>query len=179
MKGGAEEHGDRSGHKLSLVSGLYFLAVPLPLPIVNIMFKRLMVAITTKRPELFARLAGHYHKTFLINPTNLPFVIELSPDPRQPRLRACRRRSTAHADASITGSFLTLMGLIDGRLDGDALFFSRDIKVEGDTEALVSLRNALDDIEGSIAQDIAAILGNLGLFALKVTRRISDRVHSH
>jgi predicted lipid carrier protein YhbT len=35
--------------------------------------------------------------------------------------------------------------MVDGAFDGDALFFSRSLQVEGDMEALLALRNAVDD----------------------------------
>jgi predicted lipid carrier protein YhbT len=40
-----------------------------------------------------------------------------------------------------------LLGMIDGTYDGDALFFSRDLTIEGDTEAVLALRNALENAE--------------------------------
>ena len=52
--------------------------------------------------------------------------------------------------ASIPGSLLTLMQLLEGKLDGDALFFSRDLVVDGDTEAVVMLRNIIDGAEDII-----------------------------
>ena len=47
-----------------------------------------------------------------------------------------------------------IVGMIRGRLDGDALFFSRDISVSGDIEATVVLRNALDDTDDEIIADL-------------------------
>jgi predicted lipid carrier protein YhbT len=40
-----------------------------------------------------------------------------------------------------------LLGILDGTLDGDALFFHRSISVSGRTEAVVALRNAIEDAE--------------------------------
>lgn len=51
--------------------------------------------------------------------------------------------------------------MIDGSLDGDALFFSRDLRVTGDTEAVVALRNALDDFEGSAFESVVRSFGPL------------------
>ena len=62
--------------------------------------------------------------------------------------------------------------MVDGRYDGDALFFTRDLKIEGDTEAIVCLRNALDDVDGSIAENIAAYFGSPGLKMLEFVRKI-------
>ena len=75
-------------------------------------------------------------------------------------------------DARIAGKFLTLLAVADGRLDGDALFFTRELVVEGDTEAAVCLRHALDDLEGSIADDVADMFGPPGRAALALLRRV-------
>jgi len=40
-----------------------------------------------------------------------------------------------------------MIELLEGRADGDALFFSRTLTVEGDMEAVVALRNAIDGSE--------------------------------
>ena len=151
------------------------LLAPLPLFTLQPLLQRIVLHIIRQRPELFARLGVHAKKLFLIDPLNLPFVFLLQPDSLRPRLRARRRDDPVAPDARIAGTFLTLLDLVDGRLDGDALFFSRDLVVEGDTEAVVCLRNALDDLEGSIADDIAAYFGLPGCVALSILRRIRRR----
>ncbi len=159
---------------LSLKKALYFVFAPLPLPVVNRILSRLVRFIARRRPEIFRRIEGHHHKIFLIDPTNLPFILCLQPDPRDPVLKACRRARAPQAEGRISGSFLTLLGMIDGRFDGDALFFTRELRVEGDTEAVVCLRNALDDVEGSVADDVAAFFGAPGRQALKLARKVND-----
>ena len=64
-------------------------------------------------------------------------------------MRASRARSS------------NLFDLIDGSLDGDALFFSRKLRVTGDTEAVVALRNALDDVDGGVVESITRAFGPL------------------
>ncbi len=85
----------------------------------------------------------------------------LVPDPQHPQLKAHRRTEKPAHDATIAGTFFSLLDLIDGELDGDALFFTRDLRVEGDTEAVVTLRNALDDMEGSAMDSVLGALGPL------------------
>ena len=102
---------------------------------------------------MFARLGRHAGKRFLIDPTDLPFVLVLTPLPERPLLTAHRRHERPAHDAAIAGTFFNLLDMIDGSLDGDALFFSRDLQVSGDTEAVVALRNALDDFEGSALEE--------------------------
>ena len=69
--------------------------------------------------------------------------------------------------------------MIDGALDGDALFFSRDLQVSGDTEAVVVLRNALDDVEGSALDSVIAAFGPLskpvsGVLSILRTQRMGN-----
>ncbi len=117
--------------------------------------------VAKRRPGVFARLGKSARKRFLIDPVNFPFVLVLQPDPFGPRLTAHKRASNQQFDVRIAGKFATLLGLIDGESDSDALFFSRDIVVEGDTEAIVALRNALDDMDSTLAGDVAASFGPL------------------
>jgi len=67
---------------------------------------------------------------------------------------------------------------IDADLDGDALFFSRALVIEGNTEAVVSLRNALDDIDGSVAERVAAMFGPPGRATLAMLRRAGERARA-
>ena len=48
------------------------------------------------------------------------------------------------------------------KLDADALFFSRDITVTGDMEAMLALRNALDDCNVDLRADLGASTGPFG-----------------
>lgn len=147
------------------------LLAPLPLPMLQPILRKIAVDTARCRPELFGRLGLHGRKRYLIDPLNMPFVLLLSPDPRHPTLRAHRRSKRVAYDARIAGTFLTLLAMIDGRLDGDALFFTRDLMIEGDTEAVVVLRNALDDLQGSLVEDMAGQFGALGRVALTMIRR--------
>ncbi len=116
--------------------------------------------VARSRPELFDRLgARHVDKLYLIDPIDLPFVLLLRPNAARPSLRAARRSEQVRHDATIAGTFLHLLAMIDGSCDGDALFFSRDLRVSGDTEAVVALRNALDDFEGSALKSIISAFG--------------------
>ncbi|MBI2234127.1 MAG: SCP2 sterol-binding domain-containing protein, partial [Micavibrio aeruginosavorus] len=121
---------------------------PVPLPLIQPLLQKIVRSAAQNRPEIFNRLGPHRRKTYLIDPVNMPFVLVLRPDAAAPSLRARRRRDNIPHDARIAGTFLTLLKMIDGRLDGDALFFTRELTVEGDTEAIVVLRNAMDDLDG-------------------------------
>jgi predicted lipid carrier protein YhbT len=132
-----------------------------PLAVIQPILGRIAQHVAHNRPELFARLGVHARKRFLIDPTDLPFVLVLSPDNTRPQLRAYRRYEKPAHDAAIAGKFMILLDMIDGALDGDALFFSRDLRVSGDTEAVVALRNALDDFEGSALDSVVGSFGPL------------------
>jgi O2-independent ubiquinone biosynthesis accessory factor UbiT len=152
------------------------LLTPVPLALLQPMFSRIASHVARARPELFARLGPHAGKRFLIDPIDLPFVLVLTPKPERPFLIAHRRYESPAHDAAIAGSFFNLLNMIDGSLDGDALFFSRALQVSGDTEAVVALRNALDDFEGSALDSVVSSFGllaapaKLALSLLRTTR---------
>jgi predicted lipid carrier protein YhbT len=95
---------------------------------------------------------------FLIDPVNLPVVFRIQP--MTSGIVECRSRSSSCKwDARVAGSLKSLLGMIQGNLDGDALFFSRDISIEGDTEAVVALRNAIDAAEIDLIAEIGDLFG--------------------
>lgn len=160
--------------RFSLVALLRFFPLPLLQPILSLIGTQ----VARNQPDIFLRLGPHAPKTFIIDPTDLPFVLVLKPRPEAPALSACRRAETPQSHARIAGTFLNLFRLIDGSLDGDALFFSRDLRVTGDTEAVVALRNALDDIDGGLVQAVTGCFGPLSpIAALTVShfRSLGDR----
>lgn len=134
---------------------------PVPLILVQPVLKRLVRDIAKRRPELFERLGPHTETFFMIEVDEFPFVLRLLPDPKRPKLTAHRRHENIEFGASIGGPFMTLFTIIDGNSDSDAMFFSRDVRVGGNTEAAVCLRNAMDDLEGSVVDDILDIGGPL------------------
>ena len=127
--------------------------------------------LAVKHRSIFDRLGPHVRSSFIIDPVEMPFALHLTPDPQAPQFRTVARDSLPAHDALIRGRFRTLFDLIDAGEDGDAAFFSRDLLIEGDTDAVVTLRNALDDVDGSIAADTAALFGPPGRLALSVLRR--------
>ena len=138
-----------------------WLLAPVPLALLQPILARVAGHVARTHPELFARLGPHTVKRFLIDPTDLPFVLVLVPDATRPHLKAHRRHENPRHDAAIAGTFLDLLDMADGSLDGDALFFTRDLSVSGDTEAVVALRNALDDFDDSVVECAAGAFGPL------------------
>ena len=152
------------------------LALFLPLPLMQPVLRLVVNRAAQTHPGLFDRLGPYGDKIFLIDPVNLPLAFLLRPSAKKPLLRACQRRGLPAYDARIAGTFLTLFALFDGRLDGDALFFTRDLVIEGDTEAVVRLRNALDDLEGRMTDDLAQSFGPVAQAGLATMRRIERRL---
>src|SRR5699024_3165467 len=105
----------------------------------------------------------------------LPLLLYLHPVSDSPVLRAFTRRARPAHDAHIAASLPDLLRMIDGAEDGDAMFFSRRLAVSGDTEAVVALRNALDDIDGSLAASVADMFGPPGRAGLTLLRRWAER----
>jgi predicted lipid carrier protein YhbT len=132
---------------------------------------RIVRRIASRYPEVLDRLGPHKQTRFVIDPVDLPFALYLRPDPDALDLRAIPRGDMPEHDAKIAGKVFRLLRLIDCDEDGDAMFFSRDLDVTGDIEAVVTLRNALDDVDGSIAGTVAGMFGPPGEAALAALRR--------
>jgi predicted lipid carrier protein YhbT len=147
-----------------------------PLTPLSLAGARLVRTLTRRHPSLFARLGEQAEKTFLIDPTDLPFAFRLAPHVERPRFEAIRREDVRSWDARIGGPLAALLGLVHGVYDGDALFFSRDLVIEGDTEAVLALRNAIDNEEIDLAAEAAALFGPLEHLAANPARRVSSLV---
>lgn len=115
-----------------------------------------LMVMRRRHSAMFVRLAAMKDTHFRIGPTDLPFDFLLSLGPAPTLKAAAKEVEDTGVTASIHGSLLTLMQLLEGKLDGNALFFSRDLVVDGDTEAVVMLRNIIDG-----AEDIIWALGPL------------------
>jgi len=144
---------------------------PMPLFMLQPVLSYIVRKVAAEMPSVFNRLGPHKQACFVIDPINLPFVLELKPDPDNLSFRACARNAVPECDARISGKFFDLLQLIDCDQDGDAMFFSRGLDIAGDTEAVVSLRNALDDIDGSLAARVAEMFGPPGRMMLSALRR--------
>lgn len=141
---------------------------PLPLAPLQPALALMLARISRAHPDLYDRLGEHADKRFGIAPTDLPFAFVLEPKPRRPLARAVRTLP-AGLDASIHGPLTGLIGMAEGRLDGDALFFSRILWVEGDVAAALALRNAVDDARIDFG---AILLGGFG----PLGRHLADAV---
>ena len=110
------------------------------------MLMRTVRRLAVKHRSIFDRLGPHVRSSYIIDPVEFPFVLHLQPDPSAPAFHTVSRDALPAYDALIRGRFRTLFDLVDAGADGDASFFSRDLEISGDTDAVVTLRNALPDI---------------------------------
>ena len=140
----------------------------LPLLPLRLSLQRLSASIARRHPELVERLEAYSDCGIRILPTDAPFAIIIEPRASDIALHVGRQLQSAGVVATIRGPLLALLGLADGTYDGDALFFSRDIFVEGDIGAVVALRNAIDDAQIDFVDEIAASIGPLATHAVSV-----------
>lgn len=126
-------------------------------PLLDVALQRILL----RHPDVFERMSGLDTPVFLIDPVDLPWRIMLHADALRPTMRLIGAdRDVPHA-AMIRGSAAALLSLLEGTCDGDALFFSRELIIDGDTEAVVALRNALDNAEIDLFEDIVTAFGPL------------------
>jgi len=153
---------DSAPQQLPQVPPLLGRAVrPLPLPPLEFVLNGFLDRILRRNPQIFDRLGPHAGKRFAIKATDLPLVFVIEADARRPRLSVVRELSV-DADALISSSIANLLALVEGRLDGDALMFSRQLVIEGDMEAVLALRNAIDDAQLDMAAEIGSLFGPFG-----------------
>ena len=151
----------RSEEPPILPAFLALLLRPLPLAPLALALRHLGESVALAHPGLLARLGGHADKSFLVDPIDAPFVFLVRPGGGRSAVVPFRRDRLPAFDARIAGPLAVLLGMVHGALDGDALFFSGDLAVEGDTEAVLALRNALDDAELDLAGELLKVLGPL------------------
>lgn len=128
-----------------------------PLAPVALALTKVARGVAQRHEGMFRRLGAHAEATFVLDPTDLPVVMCLEPRNGVPRITLSRRPIAG--DARIAGPLAALLGMVHGAYDGDALFFSRDLMVEGDTAAALALRNAVDDAELDLAAEFGALAG--------------------
>ncbi len=139
-----------------LLSALLRLPPPAPLLAAGSgMLTRLGRVMAGRHPGMIARLGNEAGKRLLLDAADLPVLILLQPEPLS--LRLFPRHRVPDSDAQIRGSLSAFLAMLHGESDGDALFFSGELAISGDTSAVLALRNALDDAEIDLAAECAAL----------------------
>jgi predicted lipid carrier protein YhbT len=120
---------------------------------------RVVALLLRRHPGVFERMDAHDGRCLRIVPDELGLAFELTVERRSPRLSTASRDSNSEADAEIRGSLPALIALLEGRIDGDALFFSRELTISGDTELVLALRNSVDAARIDLIEDLSSLLG--------------------
>mgnify|MGYP006282639087 FL=1 len=136
------------------------LLAPLPHFPLAFALTRAVRDLARRRPDVFERLDTFAEREIAVIPTDLPFAFVIEPRGEQSRVRVVHPEDAEDAAARVRATLLVLLGLMDGTYDGDALFFSRDLVVEGDTVAIVALRNTLENAELT-PSELAGLRGTL------------------
>lgn len=157
-----------------LLLGLALRPLPLaPLqPALGFTLRRL----ERRHPGVFERLSELGDRSFAVHPVELPFALRLAFQDGVPTLRACPAAEADRADGVVRGPLVALVALMEGRIDGDALFFARTLSFSGDTAAVVALRNALDGAGIDLFEDLLASLGIFSAPARRLLERASRLV---
>lgn len=136
---------------------------PVPKPALQAAAALAMTAMLRRHRSVFERLEGFANPRFLIDPIDLPVSLLLDAAMPAPELTVLRdgEQVPGHPAAAIRGPLPALIELLEGRTDGDALFFSRTLAVEGDMAAVVALRNAIDGTDIDLVDDLLRPLGPL------------------
>lgn len=143
-----------------LLAGL--LLRPVPAVLLRPFADAAVTVMSRRHRDLFSRLAPLAGATFLIEPTDIPlrFVLRLSAG--APTLAVLSRDAPPPpATVTVRAPLAVFIELLEGRRDADALFFARDLAVEGDTEAALFLRNAIEAADIDVAADLIAGFGPL------------------
>lgn len=152
------------------------LALPfdvMPITLVERAANTLFQRILRNHPDLFERLGEHRAKRFAFKPSDLSLVFLVNP--HGPTLHVRRKADSLDADATVEGPLLLLLALLEGRYDADALFFSRELSVVGDMEAMLAMRNTLDDCDIDLPRDLSTLAGPLAPIVGRLSSQIRSR----
>ncbi len=120
----------------------------------------LMRGMLRAHPKLFQNLARLKPCIVHVEPTDLPhrFALKYGGDEKA-AVRILEKWDKEEPNARVKGNLDILLNLLEGRIDGDALFFTRGLVITGDTSAIVALRNTLDREEIDLFNDITSLFG--------------------
>lgn len=149
---------------------LGFALRPLPMAPLQRLLSLAARTMARRHPEVFARLRPLGGVAIAIDATDLPFLFEFRPNAAEEQLRMVRRGARLGADATIRGPLSALLALLQGQCDGDALFFSRTLTIEGDMASVLALRNAIDGAAIDLVADLADAFGRGGPLVERLLR---------
>ena len=140
------------------------LAAPSGMLPLGFFLTRSLRDLALRKPHLFERLGEHCRTPFFIDPTDLNYAFVVVPDGGNADVKMVGKKDSAMGEVVVRGPLLSLLGLLDGTFDGDALFFSRGISISGKVDALLALRNAIEDADLK-PSDFVGLGGSIGSIA--------------
>lgn len=144
---------------MSLPTSASWFVKLVPLSAIQVFARKAFADVLDHHPRLLDRMGPHANQTFAFVPTDVPLAFVVTPGAR--KLGVLRFPAQIIADATISAPLVLLLALLEGKADGDAAFFARGIEVEGDMEAIVAARNALDDAAIDLPSELAPKRGPL------------------
>ncbi|MDF1634325.1 SCP2 sterol-binding domain-containing protein [Mycoplana sp. MJR14] len=144
-----------------------------PLWLIERVARTIFSGVLRSHPDLFERLGDYRQTRYLFCPLDLPLNFLVVPAAKT--VQVSRKAKRPLSDACIEGPLVLLLGLLEGRCDADALFFSRELSVTGDMEAMLALRNALDDSAIDLPTEIGSLAGPLAPFVARAARHVRKR----
>lgn len=145
----------------------------MPLPLLQQGTRLVFDQMLRQHPNLFDRLGNHASKSFRFTPTDLDLSFLVMPARRT--IMVSRKSADMAADASAGGPLLTLLALLEGQIDGDAMFFARSLSIAGDMEAMLALRNALDDSGLDLPRDLGQAAGPFSHLVTRLAEAVRRR----
>ncbi len=121
--------------------------------------------------KLIFRLQPLENKIIIYKPTFSEKFLKMTILNGKIRIKIGTANDVKNADVKISCEIIDLLKLSEGEVDGDALFFSRNIVIEGNAEILVLLRNALEN-EGLEFRNI--ISPKNAIFVASINRIITE-----
>jgi O2-independent ubiquinone biosynthesis accessory factor UbiT len=141
------------------------------------MIDALMQRMRRRHPRLFENLERLDSAVVWIEPSDVPHRFRLAYGHGEVLLVVADGEDRV-CDACIKGNLDALLNMLEGRIDGDKLFFSRDIEISGDTGVIVALRNTLDREIIDLLDDVTSLLGPFARPAREVVL-LADNIARH
>jgi predicted lipid carrier protein YhbT len=147
----------------------------LPPPALSPLLAAAMAMMQRRHAPLLRRLMRLAPASILFELDDVPHRFLLVIAGHGIRLRLAHAGSPP-ATVTMKAGLATLLGLLEGRIDSDTVFFTRDLAVSGDTAVAVAFRNTLDGEAINLTDDILALLGPLAPAAERFARGIDARL---
>lgn len=147
----------------------------LPAPVLTRAAAILLHRLRRAHPRLFRALAAQPAMVIGIEPSDLPHRFLLRFGGGAVSLAAVAAFAPT-PNATVKGRLAALLALLEGRLDSDAAFFSREISVIGNTAAIVTLRNALERDAVDLFATASGMFGPAAPIAQRVALALERRM---